>query len=172
MFKGKAIYKPKGSALEYSEWACNFYVGCSNECTYCYLKKGRGAKVLGGNVPTLKKCFKNREHAIEIFGKELLKNIEDIRKHGLFFSFTTDPMILETIRLTIIAVGICLIHHVPVKILTKSNEWVDELLGEFIDRDTIWGLSRDKRELLSFGFTLTGHDELESRANKNSDRID
>ena len=23
-----AIYKPKGSAQEYAQWACNFYVGC------------------------------------------------------------------------------------------------------------------------------------------------
>ena len=38
-FKGKAIYNPSGKAGEYSYWACNFYVGCSNGCEYCYCKK-------------------------------------------------------------------------------------------------------------------------------------
>lgn len=39
-FNGKAIYNPKGKAGEYSEWACNFYTGCSNNCQYCYCKRG------------------------------------------------------------------------------------------------------------------------------------
>ena len=69
----KAIYKPKGAAAEYAEWACNFYVGCSNLCNYCYCKKGRGAKILGGDKPTLKKCFLgSEEHAIQVFGGELI----------------------------------------------------------------------------------------------------
>ena len=33
-FNGKAIYNPSGKAGEYSTWACNFYVGCSNMCEY------------------------------------------------------------------------------------------------------------------------------------------
>lgn len=32
MKKGKAIYKPAGKAGEYAKYACNFYVGCSNDC--------------------------------------------------------------------------------------------------------------------------------------------
>lgn len=42
---GRVIYSPKGKAGEYAENAANFFVGCSNGCTYCYLRKGRGAKV-------------------------------------------------------------------------------------------------------------------------------
>ncbi|KAA6320448.1 hypothetical protein EZS27_029784 [termite gut metagenome] len=41
-FNGKAIYNPSGKAGEYSYWACNFYNGCSNGCTYCYLVFVRG----------------------------------------------------------------------------------------------------------------------------------
>lgn len=37
---GRVIYSPKGKAGEYAENAANFYVGCSNGCTYCYLRKG------------------------------------------------------------------------------------------------------------------------------------
>lgn len=43
---GRVIYSPKGKAAEYAENAANFFVGCSNGCTYCFLRKGRGAKVL------------------------------------------------------------------------------------------------------------------------------
>lgn len=56
-FKGKAIYNPSGKAGEYSYWACNFYVGCSNGCTYCYCKKGILAGAMGQDKPQLKKCF-------------------------------------------------------------------------------------------------------------------
>lgn len=99
-FSGKAIYCPTGKAGEYATYACNFFVGCSNGCQYCYLKKGIGAKVLGIDHPELKKCFKDVDHAKEVFKKELQQNLEDLQKNGLFFSFTTDPMLPETIELT------------------------------------------------------------------------
>ena len=57
---GRVIYSPKGKALEYAENAANFYVGCSNGCTYCYFKKGRGKKVLGGDTAELKKNVEKR----------------------------------------------------------------------------------------------------------------
>lgn len=33
---GKAIYQPAGKAGEYGTWGCNFYVGCLNDCEYCF----------------------------------------------------------------------------------------------------------------------------------------
>lgn len=79
---GRVIYSPKGKALEYAENAANFYVGCSNGCTYCYLKKGRGAKVLGGNRPELKKSLREYPFALDIFKNELLKHKEELQKSG------------------------------------------------------------------------------------------
>lgn len=158
-----AIYKPKNKAGEYAEWACNFYVGCSGECTYCYLKKGRGAKILGGNTPTLKKCFKNEDHALEVFIKELQENISELKKHGLFFSFTTDPMLEETVSLTLEAVRICLLYRIPVKILTKNTKYIFKFLNYIATYE--W-------RLLSFGFTLTGHDEIEPGTSTNAERIE
>lgn len=38
-YHGKAIYQPSGKAAEYGEWACNFHIGCSNWCDYCYCSK-------------------------------------------------------------------------------------------------------------------------------------
>lgn len=96
---GRVIYSPKGKAGEYAENAANFFVGCSNGCTYCYLRKGRGAKVLGGSRPELKKTLREYPYALDIFKNELLAHKEELQKTGLFFSFTTDPLLPETERL-------------------------------------------------------------------------
>jgi len=124
-FKGKAIYSPSGKAGEYSYWACNFYVGCSNGCSYCYCKKGILKDTMGQDKPVLKKCFKDEKHALEIFEKELKANLTELQKHGLFFSFTTDPMLKNTKHLTVKAIDICMIYCVPVKILTKIADWLE-----------------------------------------------
>lgn len=68
---GRVIYSPKGKAGEYAENAANFFVGCSNGCTYCYLRKGRGAKVLGGSRPELKRRCGNI-HTLWIFSKRIV----------------------------------------------------------------------------------------------------
>lgn len=165
-YNGKAIYQPKGRAAEYAKWACNFYVGCSNGCEYCYLKKGRGAKILGGNKPALKKCFiKDEFYAFRVFRKELEYNLPELQKHGIFFSFSTDPMLPETKRITINAAYIATKEGVPVKILTKRADWVDEFLKN------ISGF-KFPTEYVAFGFTLTGHDELEKGASTNQERIE
>jgi DNA repair photolyase len=172
-FKGDAIYNPSGKAGEYSYWACNFYVGCSNACTYCYLRTGIGKKYLGGDKPTLKKCFKNEEHALKVFEKESNKNLPELQEHGLFFSFSTDPMLYDektdngTLLLTIDALTICIKNHIPVKILTKSTgKWVEEM--EKLALKGYYFLIQN----LAFGFTLTGHDEMEPCASTNAERIE
>lgn len=170
-FNGKAIYNPSGKAGEYSYWACNFYVGCSNGCTYCYCKKGFLAGTMGGNTPTLKKCFRDENHALEVFEKELMQNLAELQKHGLFFSFTTDPMLIETIKLTWNAMDICLENKVPVKILTKCIEWVQRLI-DFDNGKLVEDYSFKGKQYVAFGFTLTGHDELEPNAPTNAKRIE
>lgn len=168
-FNGKAIYNPSGKAGEYSYWACNFYVGCSNDCQYCYCKKGMLASTMGGNVPTLKKCFRNEGHAKDVFEKEMLQNRAELQKHGLFFSFTTDPMLPETIGLTTFAVTLCLCAQIPVKILTKRTDFVDAFM-EYLQREFMW--SNDYKSMIAFGFTLTGYDKLEPNASPNAQRIE
>lgn len=173
-FKGKAIYQPAGKAAEYAKWACNFYVGCSNGCEYCYLKKGRGAKILGGDKPTLKKCFKNEGHAFETFVKEMEANLPELRKNGLFFSFSTDPMLLKTVGLTYLAMAQCIRHKIPVKILTKYVKYIDLNFFE-IDGQSCKSINDfpvEMKKLIAFGFTLTGQDELEPGASTNQERIE
>jgi DNA repair photolyase len=171
-FNGKAIRMPKGKAGEYAKYSCNFYVGCSNGCEYCYLKKGRGKKILGGDVPTLKKCFKDENHALQVFEKELQANLPELRKHGLFFSFTTDPLIEETRTLTLSAVRICVKNFIPVKILTKDAAWLNSnfSFGETGFDEYFW--IEEWKKYVAIGFTLTGHDELEPNASTNAERIE
>lgn len=162
-FKGKVIYNPKGKAAEYAQWACNFYVGCSNECEYCYLKKGILKSTMGMDVPRLKSGFKDEAEALECFKKELLQNADEIRKHGLFFSFTTDPLLEETSDLTWKAAHFAMDHDVPVQILTKCvGRWVDQLCEEV---HPSW------RKFLAIGFTLTGYDEMEGNASSTKQRM-
>lgn len=164
MYKGKAIYNPSGRAGEYSYWACNFYVGCSNGCEYCYCKKGILAGAMGQDKPQLKKCFKDQFHAYRTFIKEAKSNLEELQKHGLFFSFTTDPLLKETIGLTSNALNWCMNHKIPVKILTKRADFIYRWQPIL----THWA---DWRPNIAIGFTLTGHDELEPFASPNIDRI-
>lgn len=165
-FKGKAIYNPSGRAGEYSYWACNFYVGCSNGCEYCYCKKGILGKAMGQDKPQLKKCFKDEVNALEIFEKELKQNLAELQKHGLFFSFTTDPLLAKCSDLTWEAAMFAMVNDVPVKILTKVvGVWVTQIIA-------VMHPSWKGKGLISFGFTLTGHDELEPNASTNTERID
>jgi DNA repair photolyase len=169
-FNGKAIYNPSGKAAEYSAWACNFYVGCSNGCEYCYCKKGLMAGVMGQDKPQLKKCFRDVSHALGVFEKELNANLVELQKYGLFFSFTTDPMLPETIWLTKKAAEMCEDNDIPVKILTKCTEWVEDFASDANIFESEDG-SQDWRKMYAFGFTLTGHDELEPGASTNEERI-
>lgn len=170
--KGKTIYEPKGKAGEYAKYACNFYNGCSNGCNYCYLKKGVLSKTLGGDFPTLKKCFKDESHALEIFEKELKANLQELQNHGLFFSFTTDPMLPETINLTLRAMQLCCFSDIPIKILTKCVDFVynvGEINFKKVSFEQLFFLFKSN---ISIGFTLTGNDELELNASTNAERIE
>lgn len=165
----KAIYRPKGKAGEYAAWACNFYTGCSNDCQYCYCKKGVMSHVWS-TTPTLKKCFKNTDDALSIFKKELNYYVDksDLRQRGLFFSFTTDPLLDETGGLTVEAVQYALQAGVPVQILTKRAGGALRLI-ECLNR-LLGGLNPNIYKI-AIGFTLTGFDELEPNADSTESRI-
>ena len=140
---GKAIYKPKGKAGEYARYACNFYVGCSNDCDYCYCKRGLLGHAMGAPTPTLKKCFKGHI-TYGVFVRELHENIVQLRQHGIFFSFTTDPLLPETQDLANAAVLYAVNQGVPCKILTKRADF--KVLESFYSF----------QHLIAYGFTLTG----------------
>lgn len=164
----KAIYKPKGKAGEYAEWACNLYVGCSNDCSYCYCKKGVLSHAMGGPEPKLKSCFRNEQHAFETFVKELDANIDALRQSSLFFTFSSDPLIPETRALNVKCIEYAILRGVRCQVLTKNADFIqDEALRIMVSNTS--GLHYGK--FLAFGFTLTGCDDLEPGASSNNERI-
>lgn len=166
--KGKAIYTTKGAAREYGRIGCNFYKGCPHECTYCYLKRGAPSKHLGGNEAKLKACFKDELHAADTLRRELDKHLEQCQRYGIFLSFSTDPLIEETRDLTSVAITECVMREIPVWVLTKCSTFIyDEC--DFM----AWlkAINPIYRPSIHFGFTLTGHDEMEPNASTNVNRI-
>lgn len=167
-FSGKAIYQPSGKAAEYSPWACNFFTGCSNDCEYCYCKRGVLNHVWD-NRPHLKRRFVTEHNAFDVFCKELDVCQELIGEAGLLFSFTTDPLLPETRSLTFRAMEEAISRGINVKILTKRADWIDE----FIRRTEIQTINYgENKRHIAFGFTLTGFDEKEPFASLNSERIE
>lgn len=159
----KAIYQPSGKAGEYAAWACNLYTGCSNNCDYCYCKRGPLGH-LWTLEPRLKKCFKNENDAYDTFVCEIGCNNDELRRKGLFFSFTTDPMLPRSRNLTIACITIAVESDIPVTVLTKMADFVDDFIELFPEGEY--------RDHVIVGFTLTGHDEMESHAAANVMRVE
>lgn len=168
IIKGKALYTTKGAAREYGRIGCNFYTGCSHECTYCYLKRGAPSKQLGGNKVRLKKCFKNVGDAADTLRHELDKHLEQCRRYGIFLSFTTDPLIDETRGLTEVAITEAVMRDIPVWVLTKCSTFIYDECEFMAMMENINPIYRGN---IHFGFTLTGHDDMEPRASTNDNRI-
>jgi len=68
------------------------------------------------------------------------------------------------------AAGYATQNGVPVKFLTKDADWVRPWLN-FINNSNGDNAEQKWRKMLAFGFTLTGHDELEPYASTNQERI-
>ena len=163
----KAIYKPIGKAGEYAEWACNLYVGCSNDCSYCYCKKGVLAHAMGVPEAKLKACFKDEDDAMKIFIKELEANLPELQKSSLFFTFSSDPMIPQTRELNWRCIIEAVTSEVPCQILTKNADFVDDSMLKLE-----WAMKHSNiHTYTAWGFTLTGADELEPGASTNKERI-
>ena len=151
---GRLIYQPKGKAREYSPWACNLYTGCPNRCTYCYNRNGNGAWLLGAD-----KVSPKSGASVELFTKELLRYKDRIIDDGkgLFFSFVSDPFLMETIDLTLECAKIAIENGVNVVFLSKEVPESDFFI--------------EYKDMVKVGFTLTGMDRLEPYASSNDCRV-
>jgi len=178
----KILSRPKKNAEEYGKWAVNPYLGCTGGCLYCYLKEGPGAKTLGGSTPTLKAGVVNEEHACLVAMTEILENEEQIKKDGgLFFSFTTDPLLPGTHDVCLTIAAWATNHEIPVTMLTKCASFYNTGGAPdlpFFDciqhiHKYIWAPDVDPTvQYITLGWTLTGHDELEPGADPNAKRIE
>ena len=165
VINGKAIYSPKGAAREYGRVGCNFYTGCPHNCSYCYLKRGVLSHVMGGTEVKLKSCFDDLQNAYDVFLDEMAHNLDYLRQTGIFFSFSTDPLLEETRDLTLDSAIVAASNGINVKILTKAADadwWLYYIKG----------ITKRARSRMAFGFTLTGCDEMELGAPSNRERIE
>lgn len=132
------IYKPKGKAAEYGEYALNLYDGCVHGCAYCY-------------VPAIRRKTPRHYHAAawsrainwELLGAEIAAH----RGKDLFLCFTCDPYQPDELKtgMTRRVIELCHGSGVRVVLLTKG--------GAHSERD--FDLLSDRPELSSYGATLT-----------------
>ena len=160
---GSVIYMPSSRAGEYAKWACNFYIGCSNNCDYCYCKRGVLSKTLGKPYTELKKAFKDEQDAFDRFKANVAKYLPELQKAGLFFTFTTDPMLKENRDLHWKAALYAVSQGITVKFLTKRADFIEHLDLE--------RRSDEVKKRIAWGFTLTGLDNREPNASTNTERI-
>lgn len=176
----KILSRPQGNAEEYGRWAVNPYKGCSHGCLYCYLKKGVWAKGLGGDTAQLKAGVVNEEHAYHLAMAEIIEHREEIIKDGgLFMTFTSDPHLRETSLLFARIVKESVNVGVNVTLLTKETRVLLNYIMFLRERVSVItpdreGIEYDYSNLshVAFGWTLTGHDELEPNAPTNAQRIE
>ena len=178
----KILSRPKKNAEEYGKWAVNPFVGCSNQCEYCYLRKGPSGKYLGQDHPVLKKGVVNEEHAYHLAMTEIIEHKDEIiRDSGLFFTFTSDPCLPTTCDLTFQIAADAMNYGIPVTLLTKNADFcgmenpsvqlfaVACQVDSWLTHIAIFKNTYQKR--LAIGFTLTGRDDLEPLASSNQKRI-
>lgn len=119
------IYEPKGRAREYSELACNLYMGCEHGCRYCF-----APACMRKTPQEWQDDVRLRKNVIELFEKDAdyLHRIKDERP--ILFSFLSDPYqpLEEKAQLTRRALEIARRFHLKTKILTKGK-------AELIRRD-------------------------------------
>lgn len=109
------IYKPKGKAREYSEWAVNLYRGCGMGCVYCYAPSA---------TRRTKEQFSDASPRTDILAK-LARDAaaNEGKAESVLLSFTSDPYqpLEKQLKLTRTAIKILKSHGIGVNILTKGG---------------------------------------------------
>lgn len=80
----KYIYKPKGKAKEYGDYAINIYTGCPHRCYYCF-----APNVLRKDREKFHSCIEPRENIVEGVKRQVER--ENITGKLIHLCFTCDP---------------------------------------------------------------------------------
>ncbi len=80
----KPIYKPKGAAAEYGDYAVNIYTGCPHRCYYCF-----APKVLHRDREVFHSCVWPRNDIVLELRKQLRQEV--ITGQTIHLCFTCDP---------------------------------------------------------------------------------
>lgn len=78
------IYKPKGAAAEYGDYAVNIYTGCPHRCYYCF-----APQVLHKKQEAFHSCVEPRRDIVGELRKQLKR--EQITGRLIHLCFTCDP---------------------------------------------------------------------------------
>lgn len=134
------IYKPKGKAAEYGDYAVNIYTGCPHRCYYCY-----APSVLRKDRETFHSSVEPRDGIVEAVEKQLAKG--KIKGKTIHLCFTCDPYptgfdttpTRDIIRLIKESGN-------NVQILTKGNENRD---FDLFDENDWYGITYDGYEMVN-----------------------
>jgi len=148
----QAIYRPRGRAAEYAEWACNLYTGCSHRCHYCY-----GPRITHqtpdqfGRPKPRENILGKLRHDVELIGR--LRNENPGRSdipRVVHLCFTCDPYqpCERKHLLAASARGILHFAGIGVQVLTKGADLAEADFNHYGPLD-------------SFGCTLTWPSECE-----------
>lgn len=109
------VYEPKGRAREYSQLACNLYLGCTHGCRYCY-----APACMRTTGEKWHSVVRPRQKVIELFERDAGKLRGDQRR--ILFSFLSDPYqpLERDERLTRQALRIVHAYGLKSQILTKG----------------------------------------------------
>ena len=80
----KPIYKPKGTAAEYGDYAINIYTGCPHRCFYCF-----APTVLRKDREMFHTDVRPREGIVEAVKQQLVR--DKITGQTIHLCFTCDP---------------------------------------------------------------------------------
>lgn len=114
----RVIYEPKGRAKEYSELACNWYMGCTHGCKYCFAP--------GCMRKKMEDWHKNvtlRDNILHLFRKDAEDMYENKDTRPILFSFLSDPYqpIEKKYKITRQILQIVKQYKLKSKILTKGS---------------------------------------------------
>ena len=104
------------------------------------------------------------DYALTVFKGEVEKWLDHLLQHGIFFSFSTDPLSSDTAELTTKAAFYAAQKGINVKILTKNAGATSAIFRPF--------LNNKFNSHIAIGFTLTGRDDIEPNAPSNAERIE
>ena len=133
----KPIYKPKGKAKEYGEYALNIYTGCPHRCFYCF-----APNVLHKSREEFHSVVKPRKNILKETEKQLIQ--EKITGKTIHLCFTCDPYPSEydtTITRKIIKLLKKYGNHI--QILTKG---IGKRDFDLLDKDDWFGVTIDGSE--------------------------
>lgn len=131
------IYKPRGAAKEYGEYALNIYTGCPHRCFYCF-----APRVLHKSKEDFHSCVEPRKNIVEATRRQLER--ENITGKLIHLCFTCDPYPKGyDSRVTREIIKLLKEHGNHIQILTKGSGRRDM---DLLDNQDWYGVTIDGSE--------------------------